>query len=314
MDFSKEYDKPIGYDQHGRMVTPRQLREAEEKKSKTLTSPNFKKKLASLYLYLKTKLGIQGDPLVKIVVDKDNQKKDFGFTAYYDHTQRLIVLYVSGRHDTDVLRSFAHEVIHHWQNELGTLHPEENPNSQYAAPEDNSTKAHYAQENPWLRRREMEAYLFGNILFRDWQDEQRHGVPAVAPTLPQRLDENLVITDGDQFRAMVEEFVDGLVSAGVFSTYHRNLTSGDMQAKDFVDNMVHKIMSAINEYIETVNDRGDWENDESGGMIHEVVCKHCLKPFDYNLQTEVAMGAVNCPNCLTTLDQEGKVLWMNSKA
>jgi hypothetical protein len=39
-----------------------------------------------------------------------------------------------------------------------------------------------------------------------------------------------------------------------------------------------------------------------------VTCAACNKPFDYNSVSESSMGAVHCPNCDCTLDQEGKVL------
>jgi hypothetical protein len=153
----------------------------------TLTSPEFKQKLALLYTYLFSRLGIKKSPTLKLINSQENSKNPFGFTGHYDPSKCQIVLYITERHDTDVLRSFAHEIIHHWQNERGTLRKKEN-NSIPASGELNN-HTHYAQENDWLRRREMEAYLFGNILFRDWQDEQRMGPPKVSPTLPQPLDE-----------------------------------------------------------------------------------------------------------------------------
>jgi hypothetical protein len=157
----------------------------EKTQSKTLTTPEFKKKMGSLFAYLTTHLQLRERPLVKLVNSKKNSDNDFGLTGHYDHEKKLITIYITDRHDTDILRTFAHEVIHHWQNERGTLHPKDSTS-------DNSTKAHYAQENPWLRRREMEAFLLGNLLFRDWQDEQRNGPPTTPPQMPQPLDENTV--------------------------------------------------------------------------------------------------------------------------
>jgi hypothetical protein len=134
-------------------------------------------------MYLARHLHIRSCPSLKLINSESNSNKSFGFTGHYDHAKQLISLYITNRHDTDILRSFAHEVIHHWQNERGTLHPEDkNKNT----PADNHS--HYAQENLWLRKREMEAYLFGNILFRDWQDEQRYGVPKTPPTIPTPYD------------------------------------------------------------------------------------------------------------------------------
>lgn len=277
---------------------------SEETTPTTLTTPEFKQKLGSLFSYLVERLGIKQAPKVKLINSKANADNPFGFTGHYDHSNQLITLYITGRHDTDILRSFAHEVIHHWQHERGTLHPEEHGNvANPVAGKGGHT--HYAQESPWLRRREMEAYLFGNILFRDWQDEQRMGPPATPPQLPQPLDENLMV-NGERLNKAVTAFTNALVASGIVGSYHRNLSSGDMQAKDFAGDLTHKILSAIQEWIKLVNDRGNWENDE-GGMIKETVCKGCGWGCDYGNINEVSMGLIRCPNCKQKMDQEGNV-------
>jgi hypothetical protein len=152
---------------------------------KQLATPEFKQKLASLTVYLVKHLGIKTLPTLRLVNSKENAEKRWGLTGYYDHEKRQITLYITGRHDTDILRSFSHECVHHWQNEHGTLHPEDmgiNMN------QDNHTGEHYAQNNLWLRKREMEAYLFGNLLFRDQEDEERYGPPLKEPLLPRPYD------------------------------------------------------------------------------------------------------------------------------
>lgn len=150
-------------------------------------SPELKQMFVSLYLYLSRRLGLKEPPSkVTLTKSKENSDNPWGLTGYYDHTNKTIRIYVTDRHNIDILRSFAHEVIHHWQNERGTLHPEEKTNKEL--PVNNDTDPHYAQINPWLRKREMEAYLFGSMLFRDWQDENRDGPPAVQPFLPQPYD------------------------------------------------------------------------------------------------------------------------------
>lgn len=231
----------------------------DERQVSNIGSPEFKKKLGSLFAYLVRRLGIRQAPLVKLVNSKSNSDNPFGFTGHYDHSKNLITLFMTDRHDTDILRSFAHEVIHHWQNERGTLHPEKQaavvPESD--VPNDHT---HYAQENPWLRKREMEAYLFGNILFRDWQDEQRMGPPQTPPTLPQPFDENLAIGDGKSLDGEVDRFIRKLVSRGILGSYHRDATSGDMNANDFTEDLKHQLLSSIQGWIETVNNRGNREN------------------------------------------------------
>lgn len=243
--------------------------ESQTLRESMLVNSQFKQKLASLYVYLAKHLGIKQSPTLKLINNQENSKNPFGFTGHYNPENSQIVLYITGRHDTDILRSFAHEIIHHWQNERGTLHQTNQTNNV------SGEHTHYAQEDQWLRRREMEAYLFGNILFRDWQDEQRMGPPQTSPTMPSPLDENLKLLgasknpelQGSMLKNSVHNFVKDLVSTGLFTSYHRELTSGDMQAKDFVEDLSHKILSSIQQWIQTVNDRGNWENQPVNKMI-----------------------------------------------
>ena len=142
------------------------------------TSPELKKQLGALYLYLSTRLEIKHPPAKVVFINsEENAKNLFGLTGYYDSTTKTIKIYITGRLDTDILRSFCHEMIHFWQDERGTL-PTEN----------HTTGAHYAQEDIVLRKREMEAYLLGSLIFRDWQDENRYGPPPIPPILPAPYD------------------------------------------------------------------------------------------------------------------------------
>jgi hypothetical protein len=94
-------------------------------------------------------------PEVKLRKDEENASNFFGRTAYYDPNKREVVLYITGRHDKDIARSFSHEMIHHMQNIQGSLH---NIQTQ-------DTNADSA-----LLELEKEAYLLGNITFRNWED------------------------------------------------------------------------------------------------------------------------------------------------
>jgi hypothetical protein len=67
-----------------------------------------------------------------------------------------IVLYTQNRHPKDVMRSFAHELIHHKQNLENRL---------------NDIQTQNTNESDRLLELEKEAYLEGNILFRNWEDK-----------------------------------------------------------------------------------------------------------------------------------------------
>lgn len=126
----------------------------------------FKMQAAKLLKYMMGRLKIQSPP-TRLILKKDekNAKEPWSFTGHYDPDAKSITLQTFGRHHVDILRTFAHEVIHHWQNENGKLVSKDSvqPSSQYA------------QKNPHLRQMEKQAYLLGNIIFRDFEDIERYG-------------------------------------------------------------------------------------------------------------------------------------------
>lgn len=101
--------------------------------------------------------GIKITPLpeVKIVENESYATNVFGKTAYYNPELKEISLFTSGRHPKDVLRSFTHEMIHHTQNLEGRL--------------GNITTSN-TNEDDNLVKLEEEAYLRGNMVFRNWED------------------------------------------------------------------------------------------------------------------------------------------------
>lgn len=98
-------------------------------------------------------------PEVKIKRDIAESTNFFGRTAYYDSVKKEVVLYVEGRHPKDVMRSFAHEMIHHKQNLEGTLGNIGTTNT---------------NEDDHLLEIEKQAYLEGNITFRNWEDSLKN--------------------------------------------------------------------------------------------------------------------------------------------
>ena len=112
--------------------------------------------MASILEYMVDE-GMKITPLPEVKIKKDIAESSnfFGKTAYYDPTINEIVLYVEGRHPKDVMRSFAHEMIHHKQNLEGRLGKIGTTNT---------------NEDNHLLEIEKEAYLEGNITFRNWED------------------------------------------------------------------------------------------------------------------------------------------------
>lgn len=103
-------------------------------------------------------LEIMPFPQVQYVSDdEENASQILGKTAYYNPGQNIIVLYTLGRHPKDVLRSYAHELIHHAQNLQGRI-------------KDIGTTD--VNEDDKLFKLEEEAYVLGNMIFRSWENSQ----------------------------------------------------------------------------------------------------------------------------------------------
>ena len=117
----------------------------------------LKEALGEIFKKARDQFNIQNVPSLHLKQDEENAQGIFGKTAYYSPSDMSIVLYITDRHPKDICRSFAHELIHHVQNERGDLDGGDNSPT-------------YAQDDPHMRKMEMEAYLKGNMLFRDWED------------------------------------------------------------------------------------------------------------------------------------------------
>lgn len=121
---------------------------------------DYAEHFASLLEYMiKEGMTIQPLPEVKIRRDVDEAENFFGKTAYYSPGDKEIVLYAAGRHPKDVTRSFAHEMIHHMQNLEGRLG-------------NRGTTDTTADKE--LAALEEEAYLKGNMVFRNWEDSKKN--------------------------------------------------------------------------------------------------------------------------------------------
>ena len=145
----KYYNKPNADDN-----TPEQdpINEYEDH----IAAVNYVPYIAGILEHM-VKKGMTVLPLPEIATreDEENAANVFGRTAYYDPTEKKVVLYVTGRHPKDVLRSFCHEMIHHMQNLEGRL------------PAFTTTNT---QEDSALNEIEKEAHYLGSMTMREWED------------------------------------------------------------------------------------------------------------------------------------------------
>jgi len=116
--------------------------------------------IGKLTIFAKDRMGFKNPPRLFLKKDTENSQKMLGPTAYYDPQEKAITLFVHNRHPKDILRSYAHELVHHTQNLRGDLSPEKC----------GEMGTGYAQKNKHMREMEREAFEEGNMCFRDWED------------------------------------------------------------------------------------------------------------------------------------------------
>jgi hypothetical protein len=115
--------------------------------------------IQDLFSHANDVLRFQGAPTVEFLSEPTNYgvlKK----TAQYNPENSHITIYVDGRHAKDILRSMAHELVHHSQNEKGELQGK-----------------NMTQGEGDFDQIEGDAYLIGNRdIFRKWEDgvKERH--------------------------------------------------------------------------------------------------------------------------------------------
>ena len=166
-DFTSPKDDRVKYyKEYYKNLSPSDFK-VETQKDKIVISNIFKKNpernkeftqsLALLTISMMDNgLNIEPLPNVEFIHDdSENADKLLGKTAYYDPNTQTIVLYTYNRHPKDILRSYAHEMIHHMQNLEGRI---------------NNIQGDNINEDEYLAELELEAYSKGNMLFRSWEN------------------------------------------------------------------------------------------------------------------------------------------------
>ena len=125
------------------------------------TRDNITPYLADIIRYFeKNDVACKPYPKVTIVRNIENSKNPLGNTGYYDPATKTIALYIINRHIKDVLRSFAHELIHH------------NQCLKYG--DDLYVDTENVNNDKFLQRLEADAYFRGNMLFRSWENNLKN--------------------------------------------------------------------------------------------------------------------------------------------
>ena len=118
----------------------------------------------SLYSHAQREMGFNHPANITFQSDLKNAAQDLGKTGFYHPESFTITIYTDRRHIKDVLRSIAHELVHHDQNCNGAFEKpfESGPG--------------YAQKDDRMRELERDAYERGNMIFRDWEDTYKQAL------------------------------------------------------------------------------------------------------------------------------------------
>ena len=140
-------------------------KDSERRLNESLEKQDIRKYLESFLPFAKERLGYDKDPEIDFTSDPENGKLTLGKTAYYEPQNMKVTIFTDNRHPKDIMRSLSHELVHHAQNCDGQF----DMNSDLGEG--------YAQNDEHLRKMEEQAYLEGNMCFRDWEDGYKQNNP-----------------------------------------------------------------------------------------------------------------------------------------
>ena len=118
--------------------------------------------IQDMYGFFANKYNFDKHPDIHLDSDEQNKAEILGKTAYYDPQSYEVHIYTDNRHPKDMLRSIAHELIHHKQNLENRLQV-----GGYNGPG-------YYLKNDKLKEVEHEAMLEGNACMREWEDTKKY--------------------------------------------------------------------------------------------------------------------------------------------
>lgn len=130
-----------------------------------ISSDDLKKYIQEYYSYAKKELNLSSNPKVILKKNLNNSEDILGKTGYYNPESHEIALYITDRHAKDILRSFAHELIHHQQNLSGY-----NNNLNISI---TGLDSSYMLHDDGLKEAERDAFERGNMMFRTWTDTKK---------------------------------------------------------------------------------------------------------------------------------------------
>ena len=221
----------------------------------------------SLYSHADQQLGFKKPPTLIFQSDPRNYGA-LSKTAQYDPRSQEITIYVDGRHIKDILRSFAHELVHHHQNEQGRL-----------------SGANVTQGEQDFDDIEGEAYHTGNLkLFRKWED----GIKQKNPTIYNERRIYKMSTkkwkNKELSNLMTEKF-----------GYKMDLSKLNESAQE----------EQLEEAVEELEEAAEQLDENGCGKNEEMVEGNCVKKEGHGEEMDEGKGKGKCA-CGGPLDDNGR--------
>lgn len=122
----------------------------------------------SLYKFMQDKYKFTCEPKIFFRSDVENAKNILGRTGYYDASNEEVHIFITNRHPKDILRSLAHELLHHIQGCEGMVKAERGD-------VDGTSNPNYFIHDKFLKKIELDAFKRGNEAMREWEALVKQG-------------------------------------------------------------------------------------------------------------------------------------------
>lgn len=153
---------------------------------------NYEPYIKSLLDFMSKHINIKPYPIIKISNKNQGEHNVLAYTAHYAPDSKTVTLFIRHRFVKDVLRSFAHELIHHYQNLEGRLN------------EGDYTGQEIINDDK-LMKLEEEAYLKGNILFRSWTESLKNKMENKVEDKPTEHMKKLIKLSETQLKQLINK-------------------------------------------------------------------------------------------------------------
>ncbi len=227
--------------------------------------------------------------------DSENAKDFFGKTAYYDPNKQHIVLYTEGRHPKDIVRSYAHEMIHHIQHledRLGDISGTDTTSSDH------------------LDKLEQEANLKGTMTFRNWTDSLNEDIKKINYTNPNFKDEWEEAIRYSEFKEMgIKSWIE-IANKGYITNYSKikdKLGNVDLKFDSLEEPKKQRFQNALNKGNIEMSIAVKFSDDDydlvagntriSGLVKNKIDPKIWVVDLSNNLNEAIVGDKIECDNC-----------------